>query len=125
MIGKTVSIFSGALTTTTNSPDFDMSPGSNGLVLLLSITVATGTTPTLDLKVQEKDEINGIYIDVPGAAFAQKTGTGTARLVIHPAVTGSANVAISQIIGKTYRVVATVGGTTPSLTFTLTANYTS
>lgn len=34
-----------------------------------------GTTPTLDVKLQESDTVGGSYTDVPGGAFAQVTTT--------------------------------------------------
>lgn len=112
----------GAQAATFNSSDFEMPTGGVGLILFLNISAATGTTPTLDVKVQGKDSISGNYVDVPGAAFAQKTGTGTSALVIHPAITASTNVAIAQVVPKTFRVVSTLGGTTPNFTMSISAN---
>jgi hypothetical protein len=92
---------------------------SRGLVLILDITAASGTTPTLDVKVQRLDAVSGKAIDIPGAAFAQKTTTGTDSLVIYPGNTVTANRSISDTIGDDYQVVWTVAGTTPSFTFSI------
>jgi hypothetical protein len=114
-------VSSAARTATFNSDDYSDLSGGSGL-FMLNITAASGTTPTLDIKLQNK-VASGVYIDVPGASFTQKTTTGTDYLIVHPAITVSANKAVSQCLGSAFRVVNTIGGTTPSFTYTLT--YTS
>lgn len=65
-----------------------------------------GTSPTLDVKIQDTaDGIN--WIDVPSAAFTQVTANGTARLIV-------------SNVGLMARAVLTVGGTTPTMSVTLT-----
>ncbi len=97
--------------------------GHRGIELYLDITAVSGTSPTLDIKLQGKDETSGKYFDVPGAAFAQKTGTGQATLTIYPGIAESANVSVSDILAGMFRFVATIGGTdTPTFTFSLGAN---
>lgn len=113
---------SAARTATTNSTDME-NRGARGVRLFLAVTAASGTTPTLDVKVQVKDPINDTYIDLPGSAFAQKTTTATDELTIYPGVTVAANRAVSQPLSQKWRVVATIGGTTPSFTFSLAACY--
>lgn len=76
---------------------------SQALVLLLSIGARSGTTPTLDVKLQHSDD-DSSYSDVAGAAFAQKTNTGFAELT-------------ARNFKRYVRVVATIAGTTPSFTF--------
>lgn len=118
-----VTVFaSAARTATTNSTDME-NRGARGVRLFLAVTAASGTTPTLDVKVQVKDPINDTYIDVPGGAFTQKTTTVTDELTIYPGVTVSANRAVSWPLSQKWRVVATIGGTTPSFTFSLAACY--
>lgn len=112
---------SAAETATVNSNTFELKGGEIGALFILDITAASGTTPTLDVKLQFVDDISGKFVDVPGAAFAQKTGTGTDSLVVFPGVTAAANRAVSYALGKTCRFVYTIGGTTPSFTFTLTS----
>lgn len=90
-------------------------------VFFLNITAATGTTPTLDVKIQGQDPLSGTWYDIPGAAFAQKTAAGVDTLVIAPSVTTVVGKATSQVIPSIFRAVATVAGTTPSFTFSLAA----
>lgn len=73
-------------------------------VAILNVT-ATGGSPTLDVKFQES--LDGVtWIDIPTAAFAQATGTGVKRLEFS-----------SRAIFV--RAVCTIGGSTPSLTFSV------
>lgn len=111
---------SAARTATTNGADQN-NVRHRGVQLVLDITAVSGTAPTLDVKVQCKDDISDKYVDIPGAAFAQKTAAGTDRLLIYPGVAETANKEISDILPKRWRVVATIGGTTPSFTFSLGA----
>lgn len=113
---------SAARTVTANSTDFEIDPTRfTGLMLFLDISAASGTTPTLDVKLQRKDPISTNYDDVPGGAFAQKTTTGTDTLVVYPGVAETANETVSDLANGTLRAVATIGGTTPSFTFSLAA----
>lgn len=109
---------SAARTATANSNNMSL-PDAVGAEFMLDISAVSGTTPTCVVKVQARDPISGNYVDVPGAAFASQNATGTTRLVVHPAITASANVAVAQTLPERFRAVATIGGTTPSFTFSL------
>lgn len=77
------------------------------LTAYIDVGAVTGTTPTNDVKVQSSDD-NTNWFDVTGATFAQL-------------VTASANVGIRLISfqgqRRYHRLVTTIGGTTPSFTF--------
>lgn len=105
-------------TGTFNSEDFTGNEAL-GLHAVLDITAASGTTPTLDVKLQRKDRASGKYVDLPGASFAQKTTTGTDDLTVYPGIAETANRSVSDVLAETYRWVAVIAGTTPSFTFTL------
>lgn len=96
-----------------------------GVVLYLDITDASGTSPTLDIKVQGKDPVSGKYFDIADGAFAQQTGTGTVVLTIYPGIAETANVSASDVIPTTWRVHVTVGsgGADGSFTFSIGASY--
>lgn len=113
---------SAARTATANSADQE-NYQFRGCILLLNISAASGTTPTLDLKVQLYDKTSGAYMDIPSAAFAQKTTTGSDSLVIYPGIAETANRSVSDVIPRNWRVVATIAGTTPSFTFSLGVSY--
>lgn len=109
----------GAQTVTFNSADFSDPSNCSGM-FFLNITAASGTTPTLDIKIQNKSDLTGGYVDIPNAAFTQKVGVTTDFIVIAPTIAAVANKTISQFLAKTFRAVVTIGGTTPSFTFSLT-----
>ncbi len=80
------------------------------LVCLLDSAAGTGTTPTLDIKLQHSDD-NSTFTDVTNGAFAQVTGTGSLQKL---------TVDVGGL--KRYvRAVHTLGGTTPSFVASLQA----
>ena len=111
-------VLSGTFTASANGADFTNYDAARGY-FFLNITAASGTTPSLTLKLQAKCDTTGVYYDVPGAAFAAKTAAGSDMLVVKPGVAAVANQAVSQPVPSTFRWVATITGTTPSFTFTL------
>jgi hypothetical protein len=116
---KQLAIWSAAtLTTTTNSPDFSM--GAAGARFFLNISAVSGTTPTLVVKIQVKDPVSGNYVDLLNAVFASQNATGEWELTVYPGITTAANQAVSYVVTSPFRAVATIGGTTPSFTFSLT-----
>lgn len=118
----TTVVASASRTATFNSDDQTNSPIEKGIRLFLNISAVTGTSPTLDIKVQIKDPLSGSYHDMAGAAFAQKTGTGTDEIIVYPGVAETANVSVSDYLGgATWRVVNTLGGTSPDFTYTIAA----
>jgi hypothetical protein len=97
---------SAARTTTANSEAFDVGDSTN-LVAYLSVTAASGTTPTLDVKFQDSPDGGTTWFDIAGLAFTQATGA-----------TSEVKVA-TRVYSKTVRCVATIAGTTPSFTFSV------
>lgn len=109
---------SAARTTTANSADITVGSQHRGFLAHLDITAASGT-PTLDVKFQYKDTVSGKYTDMPGTTFAQQTGAATLTLLAYPGIGETANREVSVAVGMLVRAVATIGGTTPSFTFSL------
>jgi hypothetical protein len=94
---------------------------SKGAMFVIDIDTVTGTDPTLDVKLQRKDEF-GNYLDVEGAVFAQKDSAGQDDLVIFPGAVAVTNRVVNNTPGRTYRLYCTIGGTdTPTFTFGITA----
>jgi hypothetical protein len=110
---------SAARTVTANSVEFTLPQGKLGGVFFLNITASSGTTPTLDVKFQVLDPVSGVWHDITGAAFSQKTSTGADSLTIYPGIAAAANDTVSYPLGGAVRAVATIAGTTPSFTFSL------
>ncbi len=96
-------------TATGNSRSFYEPGAFSKAVFLLDVSAASGTTPTLDVKVQGWNPMSEKWHDV--VTFAQQT-----------AATGTVIAAqTANLDFQAYRALWTVGGTTPSFTFTLAA----
>lgn len=94
-----------ARTATEASPGFDSERQSNAS-FFLNVTAASGTTPTLDLTIQDSPDGVTWY---NRQAFTQVTGATTQSQRI-------------EYFGRFLRVNAVIGGTTPSFTFSVKAN---
>lgn len=95
---------SAARTESGNSGEFNLYDHDEALVFL-DVTAASGTDPTLDVKVQTKDP-NGKWYDL--VSFTQKTDVGQEAKAV-------------TVYGETLRIAYTIGGTEPSFTFAVTA----
>ncbi len=97
----------GARTASASGSGVDLQPlthaGGRAMKAFVDVAAVSGTTPTLDLKMQESDD-NSSWSDIAGAAFVQKTAVGQDSIHF-------------RTIKRYVRVVATIGGTTPSFTF--------
>lgn len=81
----------------------------NDLIVYLDITAASGTTPTLDVKLQTSYDDGGTWFDLPSGAFSQKSAVGKDVLQI------------GSNFGRWLRIDYSIGGTTPSFTFSVNA----
>ncbi len=77
---------------------------ANGGLALLSVSAASGTTPTLDVKLEHSSD-GSSWADVTGGAFTQQN-----------AVNGEL-ISFSGTINRHVRAVWTIAGGTPSFTF--------
>jgi len=74
--------------------------GRGELRFFLSVGSVSGTSPTLDVKIQQSDSSSSGFADITGAAFAQVDAVGNQEIKVTPT--------------KRYvRAVVTVGGTSP------------
>jgi hypothetical protein len=91
-----------ARTASANGTGVDVSGYVGNIKVLLNIGTVTGTTPTLDVKIQDSAD-NSSWADVSGYTIAQKTAAGSDSLSVD-----------KRAVRKYIRAVATIGGTTPS-----------
>ena len=91
---------------------------SSGAVIVFNVGAVSGTTPTMVLKLQGSSDGGTTFYDLPNAATVSITATGVYVLSVYPGVTVAANAAVSHPMPRTWRVVWTIGGTTPSFTIT-------
>ena len=100
-----------AKTTTFNGTAVDVQAYDGDLVFILDSAAGTGTTPTLDVKLQSSDTSGGSYADITGAVFTQVTTTASQQAIV---VSKDEN-------RRWFRIVGTISGTTPSFTFSVNA----
>ena len=104
---------------------------AKGGIFWLEVTAVSGSSPTLDVKIQGYDPDGDDWVDLgnnvagTGAyAFAQKTGAGQDQLTVYPGLTASGNAVCSGILPNQIRAVGTVGGSsTPTVTYTLGVDF--
>lgn len=94
-----------ARTASANGTGVDVTKYEGTVMAVLDVGTVTGTSPTLDAKLQESDTLGGTYTDIPGAAFAQVAGA--AQSLVRVDVDGRK---------KFIRAAVTIGGTSPSFT---------
>lgn len=83
--------------------------GYNSAAVILEVGTVSGTTPTLDVKLQECATSGGTYTDVPGAVFTQVIATGSSQIL---------RIEDLGVTRKRYlKAVGTIAGTTPSFAF--------
>lgn len=99
---------SGTRGTTTGTANDISGANATGAVGFLNVTAQAGTSPTLDVKIQDTPD-GTIWFDVPGLTFTQVTAS-----------TGQQTAQATRAIGQKLRAVATVGGSaTPTFTFSV------
>lgn len=99
---------SAAKTTTFTTGQDDGYKNADAVILQAVVTAQSGTTPTLDIKLQDSFDSGTTWQDT-GIAIPQITTT-----------TGTFQVRSTLPLAPLVRAVCTIGGTTPSYTFALT-----
>lgn len=97
-------------TASENGAGIDMQQYVGEVKVILSSSAGGGTSPTLDVKMQDSDD-NSTFADISGAAFTQVAGTASTQ-----AITLNIDAAKRYI-----RAVTTIGGTSPTFDMALVA----
>ena len=121
---------SGAKTATGNGAT-QTNVGNKGVFISIVLGTVTGTAPTAVFKVQSSANGGTTWHDIPNAATASLLATGNYGISIYPAltvvagsVTSNTQAQASGVLARSWRVVWTIGGTTPSFAITsITYNY--
>ena len=114
---------SSAKTASGNSGAAITNASGNGAMFFVNVSAVSGTSPTLTLRLQVQDPVSAAWVDVPGAVTASIVASGLTLLTVHPAIPDVANSKVSMPLPRTYRWAWTIGGTTPSFTFSIGAQY--
>ena len=100
-----------AVTSTATSAAIDLKEYDGDVSLILTSAAGTGSSPTLDVKVQDSDASDGTYGDLSGAAFTQVTDSASVQVITF----------VKDEAKRYIKIVQTVGGSTPSFTFSINA----
>lgn len=97
-------------TASENGASIDMQQYVGDVKVILSTSAGGGTTPTLDVKLQDSDD-GTTFADITSAAFTQVTSTA-----------GTASLTLNIDAAKRYiRAVTTISGTSPTFDMALIA----
>ena len=99
----TAAVASASVTATATSSAIDLKEFDGDVLLVLNCAAGTGSSPTLDIKVQDSDETGGTYGDLSGAAFTQVTDAASLQTL-----------EVNKDECKRFiKIVQTVGGSSP------------
>lgn len=99
-----------ARTATGQTSGIDLQTYDGDVVFLLDSAAGTGTSPTLDVTIEDSAD-NSSFAAITGAAFTQVTGTASAQKLV-----------VNKDSARRYvRVKYTIAGTSPSFTFSVNA----
>lgn len=93
-----------AVTADGNGTGIDVTQFVGAIAVMLACKAAAGTSPTLDVKLQESDTLGSGYTDIAGATFTQATDAGSSAATLEKIVV---NVDSAK---KYIRAVADIGG---------------
>lgn len=113
-------------TSTFTGTAVNMPNHAKSAIAFLDVSAASGTSPTLDVTLEMQDPVGTDYVEI--GAFTQVTAALTAPqfLVIGLGADAAASVkgeeddSILMILPMKLRAKATIGGTTPSFTYSVT-----
>jgi len=99
-----------ARSATGQTSGIDLKDYDGDVVFLLDSAAGTGTSPTLDVTIEDSAD-DSSFAAITDAAFTQVTGTASAQKLV-----------VNKDSARRYvRVKYTIGGTTPSFTFSVNA----
>lgn len=115
---RNVTVFSSAARTGTPTPFDGVNYNAVGLHLVIDCTSVT-SSPSVTFTIQGGDAVSGKYYTV--LASAAIVGTGTTILRVYPGLTAAGNLVASDILPRTWRVIATHGNS-DSITYSVGAS---
>lgn len=112
------SILTATSVSTTQTGTDQANTKAKGALIVLNVSAISGVAATVTLSAQGKDPVSGNYYTLfTGASI---TAVGTTLYQIYPASTVSSS-SYNGPLPATYRVVATMSGTSPVASFTVSS----
>ena len=105
------------VTATAGGTGIDIRQYSGKIAVIFQSAAGTGTTPTLDIKLQDDDAVGGSYGDITGATFTQVTdGADITEKIVVDADACKAFIRAHKTIGGTSTPTFGCGVTVVGLT---------
>jgi hypothetical protein len=95
-------------------------PSGKGIYIFVNVTAASGTTPTLAIRLNGVDPVTGATYIIQ--TFTAITAAGEYVYLVYPAAVtaqGGITAVLVGLLPQTWSIDAVIGGTTPSFTFSL------
>lgn len=102
-----------------NGPD-QTNALARGIKLFVNVTAVAGTSPTLTVTLQGRDQVSGAYY--PILVSPAISATGMTVLSVYPGLAAAANSVANDVLPRTWRVITTIGGVSPAFTATIGAS---
>jgi len=99
------SLAAASRTATASGGAVDLVDAEGTCFAILNVGTVTGTSPTLDVKIQECATSGGTYTDITGATFTQVTASAKGQIITF------------KRAQRFCRAFATIAGTTPVFPF--------
>ena len=114
-------LLSSAARTTNTSGIAMTNPNHRGLILYVNVTAVSGTSPTLQLRLNAIDPITGTAFPLwlPAAVAPPVAATEYVYGLYPSTLAGTFTASVNNILTRTWSVDALITGTTPSVTFSL------
>jgi hypothetical protein len=90
---------------------------SKGCLIFINVTAISGTSPTLTVTLKGVDSVSGASYTILASAAINATGMTVLR--VYPGLTAAANSVANDVTPIQARIDTTIGGTTPSVTATI------
>lgn len=109
----------GVRTSSFNTDSF-INDNNEAVYVTAIVSAASGTGPTMTAKLQWSPDGGTTWLDLDAtnAITASLAAAGNASFVAGPGLAVTANASANKFIPRTCRVAVTIGGTSPSYTFT-------
>lgn len=116
---KTGNLLDGAARTATVASRDVRNHYHRGVRVVIDVTAVSGTGPTMTVTLQGKNSLPGSSDYYALLASAAITTVGETVLTVYPGTTAAANSVANLPLPSIFRANCVIGGTTPSLTFSV------
>lgn len=123
-VNESVVVDESAARTATGVGSTAVNVDGRGAFIQVDVSAHSGTTPTLVVKVQASvDGVNFFDLDATNATTASINTDARFVIKVYPGLPTVANGSCNSPLPRFWRLAWTIGGTSPSFTFSTSATY--